>query len=192
MAGPLDPVWILAHVGAMKAETRDALRLRDGCVEDSDAIEAVHYASREAVYSHKVADWPPIGPDRSGRVELWSQWLSDPDIVSIVGEVSGDIVGFCTIRASGDDDADATVVAEMPTLYVSPEAWGRGHGRVLCQDALRRAREGGFEVLTLWVLEMNTRARRFYSAFGFTLDAASKTVEGTSEGLIALRYRIQL
>lgn len=30
------------------------------------------------------------------------------------------------------------------------------------------------------------------SAFGFTLDGASKVAEGTSEDLVALRYRIQL
>lgn len=112
--------------------------------------------------------------------------------MSIIGEVAGDVVGFCTIRASADDGADRAVVAEMPTLYVHPEGWRQGHGRALCAAGVRRAREKSFQSLTLWVLERNTHARHFYSAVGFTLDGARKVVEGTSEDLVALRYRIQL
>jgi ribosomal protein S18 acetylase RimI-like enzyme len=161
-------------------------------MEDAEAIEAVHYASREAVYSKRVADWPPIGPGRVGRIELWKEWLSDPDIMSLIAEVSGDIVGFCTIRTTGDADEDSAIVAEMPTLYVHPDHWRHGHGRTLCEEAVRRGRNAGFQTLTLWVLEINTYACHFYSTFGFSLDTASKTVESTSEELVALRYRLQL
>jgi ribosomal protein S18 acetylase RimI-like enzyme len=175
----------------MNAGTSSAITLRDGGCGDAEAIEAVHYASREAVYRGRVADWPPAGPDRKGRVERWREWLSDPDIVSVVGEVNGEVVGFCTVRSSGDQDADPTIVAEMPTLYVHPDAWHRGYGRSLCSEGLKRAVERGFHELTLWVLEMNIQARDFYSAFGFTLDAATKVDEGSIEGLIARRYRIE-
>lgn len=176
----------------MNREPGDGITLRDGRIEDADEVEAVHYASREAVYREWVLDWPPIGPDRAGRAALWREWLSDPDVMSIIGEVDGGVVGFCTVRASEDDDADGAVVAEMPTLYVHPDEWRHGHGRALCEAGQRRAREGGFQSLTLWVLEGNTHARHFYSAFGFTLDGASKVVEETSEDLVALRYHIQL
>lgn len=176
----------------MNAGTSSAITLRDGRGGDAKAIEAVHYASREAVYRGRVADWPPAGPDRTGRVERWREWLSDPDIVSVVGEVAGEIVGFCTVRSSDDDDADATIVAEMPTLYVHPDSWHRGYGRALCSEGLKRAAEHGFHVLMLWVLEMNTQARDFYSAFGFTLEEATKVDEGSIEGLVACRYRIEL
>jgi ribosomal protein S18 acetylase RimI-like enzyme len=164
------------------------LRIRDGREEDAEAVEAVHYESREAVYRDRVAQWPPQGPDRPGRVARWQAWLSDPTIDSIVGEVDGEIVGFCTVRPSEDEGVDPEVVAEMPTLYVRPDLWHRGYGRALCTEALTRASARGFRSLTLWVLEMNLHARRFYGAVGFTREEVTKA----DEDLVARRYRIAL
>jgi ribosomal protein S18 acetylase RimI-like enzyme len=173
------------------ASPLDTLELRDGSVEDAQAIEAVHYASREAVYLGRVSDWPPAGPDRAGRIARWREWLSAPDIECIVAVDRGTIVGFCTVRRSPDEDAGADV-AEMPTLYVDPGSWRRGVGSALCRAGLERAAALGCDELTLWVLEMNVDARRFYERFGFVEDGATKVDEGTRERLRACRYRIAL
>lgn len=167
------------------------IRLRDGEVSDAEAVESVHFASREAVYAGRTADWPPPGPDRKGRIERWRSWLGDDDISALVAEQQGEVVGFCTIRPSNDEDAGPET-AEMPTLYVRPDYWHRGLGRVLCGAGLDRARERGFRHLTLWVLEMNGRARDFYRKVGFVADGATKIDELTTERLVALRYRIDL
>ena len=46
----------------------------------------------------------------------------------------------------------------------------------------------GHKVVTLWVLEKNIAARKFYEAMGFTLDGATKEVRiGTT--LKTVRYR---
>lgn len=165
--------------------------LRDGVVADAEAIEAVHYASREAVYAGRVADWPPPGPDQAGRVRRWQEWLADPEVSTVVAEDGGEVVGFCTIRRSQDEDVTPST-AEMPTLYVRPDYWHRGLGRTLCQSGLDLASSRGFDLLTLWVLEMNQRARRFYEAFGFVADGERKVDELTTERLVALRYRMPL
>lgn len=167
------------------------LRIRDGRVDDAEAVEAVHYDSREAVYAGRVADWPPPGPGREGRVERWSRWLADPAISCIVGEVDGEIVGFSTIRPAADDDADERT-AEMPTLYVRPDSWRRGYGAALCRAAVQRARVRGFTELTLWVVEVNEAAAAFYEALGFTFDGTTKMDELPRERLAARRYRIDL
>lgn len=167
------------------------VRLRPATVEDARSIEAVHYASREAIYDGRVADWPPPGPDREGRIERWTSWLADPRISAIVGELGGTIVAFSTVRPSEDADARERD-AEMPTLYVHPDHWHRGIGRALTKAGLGKAREQGFDRLTLWVLEINHRARAFYEAFGFEPDGARKVDELETEQLVALRYRIDL
>jgi ribosomal protein S18 acetylase RimI-like enzyme len=168
------------------------LRIRNARIADAEAIEAVHYASREAAYSERVSEWPPAGPDRAGRVERWVSWLGDAEISCLIGEVNDEIVGFCTVRPSLDLDADRTSVAEMPTLYVHPDAWRRGYGRALCEAGLVRAVERGFRRLTLWVLEINTPACAFYEAFGFESDGVTKIDMSSRDGLIARRYRIDL
>lgn len=173
------------------ASSGTAIEIRDARVADAEAIEEVHYSAREAVYEGHVAEWPPPGPDRQGRIELWTKWLSDPDVSCVVGEVGAEIVGFCTIRTSRDR-FEGDRVAEMPTLYVRPGAWHQGYGQALCGAALKKAKARGFDVLTLWVLEMNHRAREFYKEFGFAPDGGTKVDEGTRERLIAFRYRIDL
>jgi GNAT superfamily N-acetyltransferase len=173
------------------ASPLDTIELRKGSVEDAEAIEAVHYASREAVYLGRVADWPPAGPDRAGRIARWREWLSSPEIEAVVAVDAGTIVGFCTVRRSLDEDAGEGV-AEMPTLYVDPGYWRKGLGRRLCSAGLERAAAMGCDELTLWVLEMNDDARRFYEIFGFAEDGTTKVDEGTRERLVARRYRIAL
>ena len=168
------------------------LELRDGSVDDAEAIEAVHFSAREAVYEGRVEEWPPPGLVRAGRIARWREWLGDPEIDCIVGWSNGDVVGFCTVRGSQDEDADPRLVAEMPTLYVSPKYWHSGFGRSLCHAGVERAAERGYRKLTLWVLEMNRQAREFYDAFGFRPDDATKIDEGTRERLVAMRYGLDL
>ena len=168
-----------------------AFHLRDATVEDAEAIEAVHWAARAAVYEGRVADWPPSGPDRAGRVERWKQWLGSPDVSCILAEDEGRITGFVTVRASKDPDA-ATDTAEMPTLYVDPPSWRRGLGSLLCRAAVERTASMGFRELTLWVVDVNRRAKAFYAAFGFEPDGATQVDEDTTERLVAHRYRLAL
>ncbi len=170
------------------------MEIRAGSREDATAIEAVHFASRDEVYRARIPDWSAYGPQRPARVERWEEWLTNPGITSLVGEVDGEIVGFVTVRGCADEGEDPTVVAEMPTLYVHPGRWRRGYGRALCAAALDRARERGYAELTLWVVDLNVEAHGFYKAYGFVEDGATTVDEGASQeiSVTARRYRISL
>lgn len=168
--------------------------IRVATPDDAVAIEAVHFASRDAVYRGTIPDWPLHGPPKSERIARWRDWLESSDIVTFVAEVGGGIVGFVTVRATRDEDVDGRRVAEMPTLYVHPEHWRVGLGSALCDAALDEAREHGFRELTLWVVDLNAGARSFYTAYGFEEDGAT-TVDRGASGEIAVtarRFRIAL
>jgi GNAT superfamily N-acetyltransferase len=165
--------------------------MRDGVGADAAAVEAVHWASRNAAYGH-VSGWPPAEPDHAGRIALWSAWLSHPDISSTVVAENDHIVGFCTLRPSVEPDLDPTTVAEMPTLYVHPDRWRRGYGRALCRSALERAANRAFGTLILWSLDTNTRAHAFYTSFGFVPEDITKVADWPHQLLVARRYRIGL
>ena len=169
-----------------------AEEVREANVADAAAIEAVHFASREAAYGPHVSEWPPEGPGRAQLIIRWEHWLSDPGIHCLVAERGSEIIGFVTVRAATDSDIPPGHVAEMPTLYVHPEHWRSGVGRVLCRAGIERARNLGFDALVLWVLEINARARAFYAALGFLPDGVSKIDEGTPEAFTADRYRLDL
>lgn len=64
------------------------------------------------------------------------------------------------------DEGDAAVFG---LLHVSPAHWGSGAAGQLHAAAIDDLRRRGFATCTLWVLEENLRARRFYAKHGWQL-----------------------
>lgn len=56
-------------------------------------------------------------------------------------------------------------------------------------DAILHLGRKGYSSVSLWVLEENQRARRFYEKAGFDLDGASKSIEIDESELREFRYR---
>ena len=54
---------------------------------------------------------------------------------------------------------------------------------------MRGLTETGFSAATLWVLETNARARRFYESAGWAADGATKTDRRGDIELREVRYR---
>ena len=68
-------------------------------------------------------------------------------------------------------------VAELYALYVHPAWWSTGTGRALMDQVLAKVRAAGYACITLWVLEANARARRFYQRAGFAPDGARHVLD---------------
>jgi GNAT superfamily N-acetyltransferase len=79
-------------------------------------------------------------------------------------------------------------VAELYALYVHPAWWSTGTGRALMDEVLAKVRKAGYTDITLWVLEANARARRFYGKAGFAPDGARHLLEDLG-GVTEIRYR---
>ncbi|HYL41089.1 MAG TPA: GNAT family N-acetyltransferase [Candidatus Binatus sp.] len=103
----------------------------------------------------------------------------------------GTVVGTAIWAPSGDPDATPDT-AEVRTIYLGPDAIGRGLGRHLLATVVSDVADHGLRVATLWVLESNARARRFYEAAGWRADGAIKTDERRDGSLHEVRYRRSL
>ena len=79
-------------------------------------------------------------------------------------------------------------VAELYALYVHPAWWSTGTGRALMDRILAKARASGYTSITLWVLEANARARRFYQRAGFAPDGARHVLDDL-DGVPEIRYQ---
>jgi GNAT superfamily N-acetyltransferase len=79
-------------------------------------------------------------------------------------------------------------VAELYALYVHPAWWSTGTGRALMDQVLAKVRAAEYGCITLWVLEANARARRFYQRAGFIPDGARHVLDDLG-GVTEIRYR---
>ena len=167
------------------------VQIRSAQLGDAPHIARVHAASLEAIYRGVLPDEVLSALTLEERTERWREWIRDPLVNTLVVDRGGRVAAFCTLRPCADADQDPSVVGELPTVYVHPGEWRQGLGRALCAAALELAHARGFSLVTLWVLELNERARRFYQGLGFRKDGAEKLDEEVKPiALRALRYSL--
>jgi GNAT superfamily N-acetyltransferase len=91
----------------------------------------------------------------------------------IVAEVDGAIVGSVLIFPEGsvmgeeDNEVFRRKWPEIRLLAVAPAARGKGIGKALTQECIRRVRESGVSTVTLHTLDMMPVAMRMYEKLGF-------------------------
>lgn len=145
--------------------------IRRAAPGDARAVAEVHVASWRHAYRGLLPD------DFLGRLSvedreaMWLGVFADPDpkAGAFVAARDSGIVGFASYGPTRDEDApDGT--GEVPAIYVDPAALGTGTGRELLVAATAALREAGFARASLWVLEANEGARRFYERAGWHWD----------------------
>ena len=170
-----------------------AVRIRRAQRADAGAIAEIHVGSWQSAYRGILPDNVLDQLSVEQRAQKWSEILAGGESTTIVAEDRGAIVGFANFAASRDADADATRVAEILAVYVSPSCWGRGVGTRLCEAALGELAAGGFAEVTLWVLQRNEQAIGFYDGLGFTTDGATQErIIGTAQEVIRLRRSLEV
>jgi GNAT superfamily N-acetyltransferase len=160
---------------------------------DSDArpIAEMHVRTWQVAYRGQVPDDYLDSLSVDQREIGWRQILADDDLSAggvLVLEDEGGIVGFAAVSASRDDDAGPGI-GEVGSIYVLPDFWNRGGGRDLMARAVDTLRAAGFSAATLWVLDTNLRARRFYEAAGWVADGTTKVDDRGTFALREVRYR---
>lgn len=169
------------------------MKVRLGRQEDAERLAWLHLLAWQQAYAGlmpaeylegRMAELPT-------RILRWREWLDTaPPWVAESDE--GEVIGFAGWGASRDEDAEPGATGELMTIYVLAQHWGSGAGRRLMEAALASLRREGYREATLWVLEGNGRARRFYEAGGWIADGAAKHDQREGFTLHEIRYRIRL
>ena len=165
---------------------------RDAVAADLPSLARVHIAAWRAAY-HGLMNpefLQSLGYEHAAR-RLRPALEAQPPLVVAV-ESNREIVGFSRFGASSDANVSPRT-GEVFACNVDPQHWRCGFGAELMAATMARLAVMGYESCTLWVLEQNDRARRFYSALGFTPDGAARIEAADTEyPLSEVRYRSSL
>lgn len=176
----------------MAASADGDVVVRSATARDAPPIADLHVRSWQAAYHGMMPQDFLDGLDPADRLPLWRRALGDPDparrdVLVAAGETG--ICGFSSFGPTRDEDEDPDCVAEVRAIYVAPSALGQGYGRQLMAASLEHLARLGYQQVTLWVLDVNTRARRFYEVAGFQPDGALKVDDREGLSLQEVRYR---
>lgn len=152
--------------------------------EDAAAIADVHVRTWQVAYEH-IFGAERLAGIGEGRRARWEEILANPHPgrPTFVSEEDERVTGF----VSTGDSRDEPGKGELYAIYVLPEAWGSGAGPALMERALEALRS--YPSATLWVLEDNPRARRFYEREGWILDGGRRDEEFLGMTVTEVRYR---
>ncbi len=170
--------------------------IRAASEADVRALAEIHVAGWRWAYPGMVPDELLASLSVERREEGWRQGLArraaGEDFPRIwVADQGERVVGFAA--AGPTEDADATEsTGEVYAIYLQPAVVGTGVGRALFAHAVADLRSLRFAQATLWVLEGNTRTRRFYEIAGWRPDGTMKTEDFHGFPLREVRYRIEL
>jgi ribosomal protein S18 acetylase RimI-like enzyme len=167
-------------------------RVRAATLADAQALADVHVRGWQAGYRGLLPQAYLDGLDPVERVDRWRQALlaSPPAFTTLVldDDVVG-VMGFTSVGACRDPDADVASVGEVAALYVHPDHWRTGGGWKLMAAAVGHLVGCGYREAVLWVLDTNERARRFYESAGWLTDGAAKTDGSRGFPIAEVRYR---
>jgi ribosomal protein S18 acetylase RimI-like enzyme len=179
--------------------------VRPARIGDAAAIAAVQraswFAAYEGIIARDIID-QFTAPDDGARVREVFRTRPWQHTIAAEAPAAQGIIGYASFGSERDvlhgswpyeltAAGVAGDIAELYAFYVHPGWWSAGAGRALMDRALRDTARLGFGEIVLWVLEKNTRARRFYERAGFTADGESSVLEGLG-GVTEVRYRREL
>jgi GNAT superfamily N-acetyltransferase len=168
------------------------MRIRQAELADGKAIAAIHVRSWQAAYQGLIPQHYLDGLNPSQRQPVWKRLLAEtswPRKGILVAEVDGSVAGFAGLGPTRDQDEDPATIAEITAIYLAPGVWGAGIGSRLMTTALETFAQAGYEQATLWVLDTNVRARRFYETKGWHSDGSVKQDEARGFAVTEIRYR---
>lgn len=148
--------------------------VRAAQIEDAPTIAGVHVASWTTTYAELLAGTGGRGSPNLEETE--AQWrdriprIRDEGYRTWVAERDGDIAGYAFTQPTEDDDLDPLEIAELRALYLHPDHQGAGIGKLLLDKAVAGMRSQGFLQATLWVIDDNDGAIRFYRREGWRPD----------------------
>jgi GNAT superfamily N-acetyltransferase len=147
--------------------------IRDYRVADAQALNGVALAAFMQ-FKDEYSDWPAM----AANVSRMSDLASNGEIVLV--EIGGRVVGGVAYVARGNPKVSffdqSWPIIRM--LVVDPASRGRGLGRLLTEECIRRARRDRAPLIALHTTPIMSVALSMYLRMGFELLRAAPPIHG--------------
>ncbi|MFD7291505.1 GNAT family N-acetyltransferase [Streptomyces sp. NPDC059863] len=158
---------------------------------DVAAVSTIRVTGWQAAYAGIIPQSHLDGMTAEADTEQRRQHFKKPKKGTnnlVAADTHGRVVGWACLGPFRGTGA-STTTGELYALYVQPSLIGSGIGRTLLEAAHAHALAHGFDLVLLWVLNDNTRARCFYERAGYVTDGAVQADDYDGVSVPEVRYR---
>lgn len=130
-------------------------------------------------------------PPSPARVAWVREKLNDTSACLVIGSESGQVIAMAVAEPTrARHGAGRTVPrsGHVSMVFVAPDRWGQGIGSQLLDALHHEMHVRGWETSSLWTGSSNTRARRLYESYGYSLTGEVQHHSGET----SVRYQLQL
>lgn len=150
-------------------------RIRHANIEDAKILGEIHSQAWKVAYKGIVPDEILDNITAEKRQKYFEKALTEgweEDAIIFNGNKA---LGLICIGKCRDADKDGSY-GEIWGIYLLPEYWKKGIGSELIYWGLAELKKRNYDKVTLWVLEDNLNARKFYEDIGFEHDGTIKEI----------------
>lgn len=151
-------------------------KVRYADISDVRKLAQIHSSSWKKAYKGIIPDEVLENITIEKRQKYFQKALTDGWEEDAIIFKDNDPVGLICIGKCRDKDKLENY-GEIWGIYLLPEYWGIGIGRKLINWGLDELSKRNYTKVTLWVLEENINARKFYERIGFNHDGTVKEIE---------------
>jgi L-amino acid N-acyltransferase YncA len=155
--------------------------------QDAAGIARVHVQSWQAAYRGIMAETLLASLSVAKWTEDWKERLASTARTTLVLERAGVVQGWAAFGPAPAPEEPGQA-AELFGIYLAPEAWAQSLGGKLLARAEGMLSERGYREVSLWVVDANRRARRFYEKSGYVQAGGGQEVVRGGMPLNQLRY----
>lgn len=167
--------------------------IRRATLDDASQIASIHVASWKHAYRGIIPDDYIAGITHQSRLTYWEEVLGKDDLAVFVAvDEIGSVLGWA---ATGRDreEPGVTTITEIQAMYVHPAHTRNGVGTELFAYIFNGPTVADTTTVTVWVLEKNEPAVRFYHKQGFFPEPVkSLTIERGGARLVDLKLEMRL
>lgn len=164
-------------------------KVRRAIIADTKSLANIIVESWKSAYSNIIPE-DEIAKflDKQRRQQQFERFIKDEEIV-LIGFY--DEIPCGLVFANKDNDEQLKECGSIYSIYLLEEYWGKGLATKLMDVVISILKEDGCKQVSLWVYEVNVRARKFYEKCGFTFDGNKKHSRFSNKP-IELRYVKQI